>query len=51
MKITYIGDPRDTNKRLLIRIEDKGILVELKLFPHEADTKKVMSIVDFIKEF
>ena len=51
MKITYIGDPRNTKKRLLIRIEDKGILFELKLFPHEADTKKVMSIVDFIKEF
>ncbi|NWK53955.1 hypothetical protein HYG89_15770 [Acinetobacter sp. SwsAc5] len=51
MKITYLGDPLDANKRLIIRIEHKGVLVELKLFPHEADTKKVMSIVNFLKDF
>lgn len=51
MKMTYIGDPRNANKRMIVRIKHKGVVVELKLFPREISTTKVMPIVDFLQGF
>lgn len=54
MHVTYIGDFRNPNKRILVRIKGKvktkKIRMEIQLFPNEVTTQKIMSIIDFIKE-